>query len=114
MNKPNTIKIDEVEYVRADQLAPNAPPPMQPSTGHPYARLLGKEVLVRTATYFMHGRLDAVYAEELLLIGTSTVFNLGNQANLATAKWAEAEAHPGTGVCIISRSAIIDVCPIGK
>lgn len=113
MAKPNSIKIDEVEYVRADTVAPTTPQPMAPADGHPYGPFLGKQVLVRTATYFLHGKLAAVYAGELLLHNAATVFNLGNQSNLATGKWAESEAHPGAGISVISRGAIIDVCPIG-
>lgn len=102
MSKPDTIKIDEVEYVRKDSLEPVI---LSSETG-PWR--IGKNYLIRTVTMIDTGRLVAVTPGELVLEDAAWIADTGRFADaLKTGKLNEVEPFP-EGQVIIGRGSIID------
>jgi len=77
---------------------------------HPYQ--IGEAVFVRTVTYHATGRLVGVYANEIVLADAAWIADSGRWSNaLATGTLSEVEPYPDGMTIIISRGAIVDVCP---
>jgi hypothetical protein len=103
--EPNTIKIDEVEYVRKDS-TPKAALPYQLVEVFPYE--IGRNYFIRTVTHYYTGRLIWVGDKELLLENVSWVADTGRFSNaLKQGVFNEVEPYP-KGRVIIGRGSIID------
>jgi len=109
MGKIETIKINEVEYVRADSILTTpqlAPIICQDNVVAPW--LLGKIYLIRTVTMIDTGILVAVTDKELVLEEAAWIADSGRFATaLSTGVFSEVEPFP-SGRVIINRSCVID------
>ena len=77
---------------------------------HPYT--IGATYIIRTVTMYYTGRLDAVYAGELVLGDAAWIADTGRWSSaLAKGSLSEVEPYPGDGLCIVSRASIVDVAP---
>ena len=105
MNKPEKIKIDDQEYVRADQVNP----PEWREDEPPY----GGVMLVQTVTAFYVGEVVAVHAQELVLRDACWVADTGRYHKFLQGNptdHAEFEPLPD-GPVIIGRGSIIAAVP---
>jgi hypothetical protein len=104
MNEPKTLKIDDVEYVRADSVQANQPV----ETESMYK--LGATLFVRTVTYHYTGRVSYLSDKELVLSDAAWVASSGRFAEaLSTGNLSEVEPYPGA--CSINRDVIVDCSP---
>lgn len=72
----------------------------------------GKNVLIRTVTYFQVGQIEAFTDDFIFLKNASWVVDTGRFSTaLATGTLAEVEVLPGDGMCAVSRTAIVDIFP---
>ena len=79
--------------------------PWTPPLGSPW--VVGRCYFVRTVTYFVVGRLVAVYADELLFESASWVADTGRFHDaIKTGKLNEVE--PFTDPVIVGRGAVVD------
>ena len=102
MSKPNTIRIDDLEYVRADSV-PAAPPqkPERPLT-------VGNAVFLRTVTHYYTGRIAELTEQSVVLTEAAWIADTGRfGAALASGTLDEVEPFPGA--VEIGRGAIVDV-----
>jgi|SRR3990167_2204441 len=105
MSEPKTIKINEVEYVRADSVKRNLPEQVG-NAAYPYE--IGKNYFIRTVTNYFTGTLLWVGPMELLLENVSWIADTGRFSNaLREGKLNEIEPYP-EGPVIIGRGAVID------
>lgn len=105
MTEPNTIKIDDVEYVRKDAAQPAEFRDDEP----PY----GGVMLVQTVTAFYVGEVVAVHAQELVLRDACWVADTGRYHKFlqgSPTEQAEFEPLPD-GLVIIGRGSIIAAIP---
>ena len=108
MSKPETIKIDEVEYVRKDSIKPQLAVP-QGDKSNPFMEV-GKDYFIRTVTHYFTGRLVWVGEKELVLedaawiadTGRFNTFMLGKDVN-------EVEPFPNGSRVIVARGSLIDM-----
>jgi hypothetical protein len=104
MSKPDTIKIDEVEYVRKDSVVNISKQP--DSESFPYETM--KLYFIRTVTFYYVGRLLFVTPQELVLDQCSWVADTGRFSDaLKNGTVNENEPFPDGNV-IIGRGSIID------
>ena len=78
MSEPKTIKINEVEYVRADSVKRNLPEQVG-NAAYPYE--IGKNYFIRTVTNYFTGTLLWVGPMELLLENVSWIADTGRFSN---------------------------------
>ena len=108
MSKPETIKIDEVEYVRKDSVEPVQ------TESETFPWKVGKIYLIRTVTMIDTGILVAVGKNELVLKDAAWIADTGRFADaVAKAEFGEVEPFPDGNV-IIGRGSIIDAVVINK
>jgi hypothetical protein len=106
--KPETIKIDEIEYIRRDSIKPE----VLSVQDHPYE--IGKIYLIRTVTMIDTGRVVAVTQQEIVLEDAAWIANTGRFAQaVEKAEFNEVEPFPN-GRVIINRGAVVDAVQITK
>lgn len=106
--KPETIKIDEVEYVRKDSIKPE----IKNVQDHPYE--IGKIYLIRTVTMIDTGIVVAVTNQEIVLEEAAWIADTGRFTQaIEKAEFNEVEPFP-SGRVIVNRGAIIDAVVINK
>jgi len=107
MGTPQTIKIDEVEYVRADSVAPM---PSYHPTGDTGPWAVGKQWLIRTVTMLLHGTLIDVTDKELVLAHATWIPDSGRWANFVAGGVMpnENEPFPPEKIVVVNRGALID------
>jgi hypothetical protein len=106
--KPESLKIDEIEYVRKDSL--KSQPVIAPAPKGVFPLQVGMAVFIRTVTHHHTGRIldigpDWIQLDEAAWIASDGRFH---QA-LATGVFDEVEPIPGW--CLVGRGAIIDAYP---
>ena len=70
----------------------------------------GKNVLIRTVTFFQVGRIERVTRSWVYLRDASWVGDTGRfGACLANGTFSEVEKIPGDGAIMVSRAAIVDM-----
>lgn len=101
--EPNTIRIDDVEYVRKNSVVQFA----ATEQSHPYQ--LGKNYFVRTVTMIQIGRLVGVTEHELVLAEAVWVADTGRFTTaMLNGKLDEVELFPKNEHVIVGRGAIVD------
>ena len=108
MSEPKTIKIDEVEYVRKDDVVSYTPRKEGPWE-------IGKPYLIRTVTMIQHGILVDVTDKELVLIKAAWIADTGRFSDFINGKIEpnEVEPFPPNQPVIIGRGALIDAVILG-
>lgn len=102
MSEPQTIKINEVEYVRKDSI------PITPQ-GEKAPWHIGKNYFIRTVTNYFTGRLDWVGENEIVLSCAAWVADTGRFSDaLKTGVLTEVEPYPTATTVIVSRGALVD------
>lgn len=86
--------------------------PAAPADGHPYK--LGQYYAVRTLTMIQTGRLEAVYAGELVLSDACWIADTGRWTQFLTDPASAAEIELFAHEVIVQRSNIIDATRIEK
>ena len=101
MNNPKMVKIDEIEYVRADSV-PAAPPqkPERPLT-------VGNAVLLRTVTHYYTGRVALLDERTVVLTDAAWIADTGRW-NRALTTGTFGEVEPFCDPVEIERGAIVD------
>ena len=85
----------------------------QASDGGPWK--IGTAYFIRTVTYFVTGRLQAVYANELVLTEAAWIADTGRFHDaLKDEKFSEVEPFPADRSVIIGRNTVIDAVEINK
>ena len=109
MPKPETIKIDEVEYIRKDV----APVKYVCRKEGPWE--IGQTYFIRTVTMALHGRLVEVTPQELVLVNAAWIADTGRFSNFVKgeAQPNEVEPFPYDKAVIVGRSALIDAVQHG-
>ena len=108
MSKPETLKIDDVEYVRKESVFQS--PTILSSEVGPWE--IGKKYMVRTVTMIDTGVLVAVTPQELVLEDAAWIADTGRFAQaVKKCEFNEVEPFPD-GRVIIGRGAIIDAVQI--
>ena len=102
MNTQKTIKINNVDFVRADSV-PAAPPqkPERPLT-------VGNAVFLRTVTLYYTGRVAEVTEQSVVLTDAAWVADTGRFSE-ALSSGILGEVEPFPGPVEIGRGAIVDV-----
>jgi hypothetical protein len=109
MSKPETIKIDEVEYIRKDSVKAVEPLPFQDSYFE-----CGKVYLIRTVTMIDTGRVVAVNQHEIVLEDAAWIADTGRFSDaIKKASFNEVEPFPD-GRVILGRGSVIDAVCIGS
>ena len=105
--KPETIKIDEVEYVRKDSVLPTIPE----SETYPY--IIGEKYYFEQVTKYFTGRLIGLTEKEFILDQCAWIADTGRYAGaMANGSFTEVEPFPD-GIVFISRGANVIVRPWG-
>lgn len=86
--------------------------PATPTDGHPYK--LGQYYAVRTLTMIQTGRLEAVYAGELVLSDAAWVADTGRWTQFLADPASASEIELFANDVIVQRSNIIDATRIEK
>jgi len=84
--------------------------PQSPSDGHPY--IVGKWYAVRTLTMIQTGKLEFVFARELVLSNAAWIADTGRWMQFCKDPSNALEVEPFIDNVIISRSNIIDATQI--
>jgi len=109
MSKPETIKIDEVEYVKKDNITPQ---PTIVFQGDSSPWVIGANYLIRTVTMIDTGTLVAVTQYELVLTNAAWIADTGRFTQaLEKCEFNEVEPFP-EGMVIVGRGAVIDAVKI--
>ena len=115
MSEPNTIKINEVEYVRKDGTADLRPIEEQQKSNPHWPWELGKKYMIRTVTMHDHGTLVGVTDHELVLSQAAWIADSGRWYDFLTKKRpSEVEPFPQDRLVIIGRGAIIDAVQLDE
>lgn len=102
MSKPNTIRIDEIDYIRADQ----APPLPPQKSERPLT--VGNAVFIRTVTHYYTGRIAELTEQSVVLTDAAWIADTGRfGAALVSGTLGEIEPFPAA--VEIGRGAIVDV-----
>jgi hypothetical protein len=104
MNEPNTIKIDDVEYIRKDAV--------QMPAVKPGERVLavGRQVFIRTVTHHYTGQIVVVEPDAVVLVHAAWIADDGRfSVALETGDFSEVEPYPEDVSVEVSRGAILDV-----
>lgn len=106
MSKPETIKIDDVEYVRKDSV----PAPVKYERGKNGPWQIGEQYLIRTVTMIQHGTLIDVTEHELVLVNAAWIADTGRWATFLAGKCKpnEVEPFPANEPVIVGRGSLID------
>jgi hypothetical protein len=104
MDKPETLKIDDVEYVRKDSI----PVMTYERSEGPWH--IGKKYLIRTVTMIQHGTLIDVTYNELVLSGASWIADTGRFSDFMPGRIepTEVEPWPQNKIVIVGRGSLID------
>ena len=104
MTKPNTIKIDEVEYVRADMIPA---PYVSRKEG---AWEIGKKYVIRTLTMTNHGLLIDVTPTDFVLTQAAWIADTGRYADFLSGKIQpnEVEPYPQDAIVLVNRASYVD------
>jgi hypothetical protein len=106
MSKPNTIMIDDQEYVRADSVKA-IEVKIPGGDASPY--ILGKKYAIRTVTMAYVGQLVSVTDKELVLVKASWIADTGRFSEFVAGGEAnEIEPFPPERLVIVGRGALID------
>ena len=106
--KPETIKIDEVEYVRKDSIKPELVVP-KGDESNPFMEV-GKEYFIRTVTHYFTGRLIWVGDKELVIEDAAWVADTGRFNEFVAGKIvSEVEPFPKGSIVIVARGSLIDM-----
>jgi hypothetical protein len=102
--KPETIKIDEVEYVRKDSI----PATYEKRKDGPWE--IGERYFIRTVTMFLHGQLVDVTPNELVLTQGAWIADTGRFHQFITGKTKPIEVEPFAkdAIVIVGRGALVD------
>lgn len=101
MTKPTTLKIDDVEYVRADSA-----PPLGNTEGTPF--IVGQSYAVRTVTMIVVGRVVGVVGQFLVVSDAAWVADTGRFTDFL-ANGNPIEVEPADGRVFIGLGSIVDV-----
>ena len=101
MSKPSTIKIDDTEYIRKDEIKNIIPKERKG------AWEIGSQYLIRTVTMIQTGRLIYIDDKELVLEDAAWIADTG-RFNEAVKGSAFNEIEPFEHDVIIGRGAIVD------
>jgi hypothetical protein len=103
-NKPETIKIDEVEYVRKDSV-------VQYTSRKEGPWEIGKRYVIRTVTMINHGRLVEVTPTDFVLVNAAWIADTARWADFLTGKVKpnEVEPYPWDRVVTVNRGAYVDM-----
>lgn len=105
-NKPITIKIDEVEYIRADSVKKETIKPILEGDFIPFE--LGAVYLIETVTKYNVGCVVAASKQWVMLEDAAWVASTGRFAD-ALKKWEFSEVEPfPDGVVGVSTGSIVD------
>ncbi len=106
MPKPETLKIDDIEYVRKD----SGPASIKYENGKHGPWRLGEQYLIRTVTMIQHGTLVDVTEHELVLVNAAWIADTGRFASFLAGKCKpnEVEPFPANEPVIVGRGSIID------
>lgn len=103
MSKPEKIKIDEVEYVRADSL-----PPLQLPKGDFAPYELGESYHVETVTKYFLGRLVQIASNELVFAECAWIPSTGRYHKYMSGDApSEAEPFNKNALVIVARGALV-------
>jgi hypothetical protein len=105
-NKPSTIKIDQVEYVRADSVKKII---YKAKKDGPFN--IGKQYFLRSVTHAHVGTLVAVYPTELVLVDASWIADTKRFSNFVCGSpqdGIEVEPFPRNQEVVIGRGALVD------
>lgn len=106
MSKPESIKIDEVEYVRKDSLQKETIKPVLDGDFIPWE--IGAVYLIRTVTMIQVGRVVAASKQWVMLEDAAWVADTGRFAD-ALSKWQFNEVEPfPDGLVGVSCGSIVD------
>jgi hypothetical protein len=110
MSKPETIRIDDVEYIRKDAATDLQPIEQQRKDNPDWPWKLGQKYMIRTVTFHDCGVLVGVTDNELVLQKAAWVADSGRWWNFITGKSKPNEVEPfhPDRLVIIGRGAIID------
>ena len=105
MSEPNTIRINEVDYVRKDAVKPA----YEKRKEGPFE--IGEFYFIRTVTNYFHGRLVEVTFTEFILLEAAWIADTGRFHQFVTGKAQpnEVEPYDPTTPVIISRSGYIEM-----
>jgi hypothetical protein len=103
MKMPKTMKLDDVDYVRADSI-----PQIKLPVGDYAPWELGEEYFIQTVTHYYLGQLVAVHETELVLTSASWVAATGrfNQF-IKGSRPTENEPYNKNDIVILGRGALI-------
>ena len=101
MTKPSTLKIDDVEYVRADSIKP-----LGNTNGTPF--VVGQAYLIRTVTMCLTGRVIGVVGQFLIISEAAWIADTG-RFNECLSKGTASEVEPANGNVFVGLGGIIDV-----
>lgn len=106
--KPDTIKIDEVEYVRKDSIHPS----YERRKEGPFE--IGEYYFIRTVTNYFHGRLVEVTPLEFVLLEAVWIADTGRFHQFVTGKAQpnEVEPYDPTIPVIVSRGGYIEATKV--
>jgi hypothetical protein len=106
MNKPHSIKIDEVEYIRKDLVMTETIKPVLEGEFQPFE--IGAVYLIRTVTMIQVGRVVAASKQWVMLEDAAWVASTGRFAD-ALKKWQFNEVEPfPDGLVGVSCGSIVD------
>lgn len=111
MSKPNTIKIDEIEYIRADSIPVISAKKAFGDNPHPPTPYtVGLQWFIQTVTHYYIGTLIAVTQGELVLEDAAWIADTGRFNEFFKGKKAS-ELEPCGPLAIINRGAIVAAMP---
>lgn len=106
MNAPQTLSIDNVQYIRADSVRPETINPVLTGDFIPFE--IGSVYLIRTVTMIQVGRVVAASKQYVMLEDAAWVANTGRFAD-ALKKWQFSEVEPfPDGLVGVSCGSIVD------
>lgn len=101
------MNLDDLTLGQAKQLATLLQTEKQ--APHPYAGLIGKNIMIRTVTMIFTGTLVAVYPQELVIIDATWIADTKRwQQFIADGGIDECEPYPDGQTVIVGRGALID------
>lgn len=110
MTQPNSIKIDEVEYVRKDSV--KTVEPVLKGDFQPFE--IGANYLIRTVTMIDTGRVVAASKQWIILEAAAWIADTGRFADaLKKCQFNEVEPFP-SGRVVLNATAIIDAVKISS
>lgn len=109
MSKPETLKIDEVEYVKKDSIKKQVIVP-KGDESNPFMET-GKVYFIRTVTHYFTGRLLWVGEKELAFEDACWIADTGRFNEFLKSKdnVSESEPFPQGSILMIGRGSLIDM-----